>query len=119
MWDTLRNFLFIASTLDGAIVSERIPIAKTDDLDVLSGIWIMSCNDDNPIMTYRSVAQRLNLPDAYDVKAVVGSRPELFRLGILKSRLDAWKDRMKGGLNRPNWIVEIRGSKEQHKAMSF
>ncbi len=95
----------------------RIPIAKTDDLDILSGVWIMSCNDDNPIMTYRSISHRLNLPDTYDVKALVRSRPELFRLGILNSRLNAWKDLMKSGKNRPNWIVEIRDHDKQREAI--
>jgi len=32
-------------------MSRRVPISKIDDLDILSGIWIMSCNDENPIMT--------------------------------------------------------------------
>jgi hypothetical protein len=95
----------------------RTPIAKTDDLDILSGIWIMSCNDDNPIMTYKSIAQRLNLPDTYDVKAVVRSRPELFRPGILNSRLNAWKDLMRSGKSRPNWIVEIHDQTQQRKAI--
>ena len=77
----------------------------------------MSCNDDNPIMTYKSVAQRLNLSADFDVKAIVASRPELFRPGILKSRLDAWKDKMRTGLKRPNWIVEIRDFAEQRKVI--
>jgi hypothetical protein len=95
----------------------RIPIAKTDELDILSGIWIMSCNDDNPIMTYRSVAQRLNLPETYDVKSVVRSRPELFRPGILNSRLNAWKDLPRTGKSRPNWIVEIHDQRKQREAI--
>ena len=98
-------------------MSNRTSINKADELDILSGIWIMSCNDDNPIMTYRSIAQRLNLSEKYDIISVVRGRPELFRQGILKSRLDAWKDRMKSGKNRPNWIVEIRNSVEQHIAI--
>jgi hypothetical protein len=95
----------------------RIPIIKTDDLDILSGIWIMSCNDDNPIMTYKSIAQRLNLPETYDVRTVVHSRPELFRPGILNSRLNAWKDLMRSGKGRPNWIVEIHDQTQQRKAI--
>lgn len=102
----------------GLVMNGRIPIIKTDDLDILSGIWIMSCNDDNPIMTYRSISQRLNLPETYDVKAVVRNRPELFRQGILKSRLNAWKDKMKSGLSRPNWIVEIHDAGEQRKTIN-
>lgn len=95
----------------------RVPIAKTDDLDILSGIWIMSCNDDTPIMTYRSIAQRLNLTDTYDVRAIVRSRPELFRPGILSSRLNAWKDLMRAGKSRPAWIAEIHDPIEQRRAI--
>jgi hypothetical protein len=95
----------------------RTPTAKTDDLDILSGIWIMSCNDDNPIMTYKSIAQRLNVPETYDVKTVVHSRPELFRPGILNSRLNAWKDLMRSGKSRPNWIVEIHDQTQQRRVI--
>jgi hypothetical protein len=95
----------------------RVPISKTDDLDILSGIWIMSCNDDNPIMTYRSIRQRLDLSETHDVKAIVRSRPELFRPGILDSRLSAWKDLMKSGKSRPAWIVEIQNAVEQRQAI--
>lgn len=98
-------------------MNNRTPIAKTDELDILSGIWILSCNDDNPIMTYRGVSQRLNLPETFDVRAVVRSRPELFRPGILNSRLNAWKDRMRSGKNRPNWILEIHDGGEQEKTI--
>jgi hypothetical protein len=98
-------------------MSARVAITKTDELDILSGIWIMSCNDDNPIMTYRSISQRLDLDDSHDVKAIVRSRPELFRPGILNSRLNAWKDLMRSGKSRPNWIVEIRDQTAQREAI--
>ena len=98
-------------------MSRRVPISKTDDLDILSGIWIMSCNDENPIMTYKSVSQRLNLPETRHIKAIVRSRPELFRPGILNSRLNAWKELMKTGKARPNWIIEIADPTLQHKAI--
>ncbi|AMN44208.1 hypothetical protein [Rhodoplanes sp. Z2-YC6860] len=98
-------------------MNTRTPISRTDDLDVLSGIWILSCNDDNPIMTYRGIAHRLGLSDEYDVKAVVKNRPELFRHGILKSRLNIWKDQLRSGKNRPSWIVEIRDKAAQEKAI--
>ena len=96
---------------------KRTPISQTDDLDTLSAIWILSCNDDNPIMTYRSIAQRLILPEQFDVKALVRSRPELFRPRILLSRLNTWKDKMRSGKSRPGWLVEIRDQKEQQKAI--
>lgn len=96
---------------------KRTPIRETDDLDTLSAIWILSCNDDNPIMTYKSIAHRLSLPEGFDVKAQVRGRPELFRPGILKSRLDHWKSEMRSGKSRPGWLVEIRDQKLQQKAI--
>jgi len=95
--------------------SNRVAITKTDELDILSGIWIMSCNDDNPIMTYKGISQRLNLPESYDVKAIVRSRPELFRPRILNSRLKAWKDLMRTGKSRPSWITEIHDQPKQRE----
>jgi hypothetical protein len=99
-------------------MAARTPIEKSDELDILSAIWILSCNDENPIITYRGLYDRLQLPQQdYDVKSLVRSRPELFRPGILNSRLKAWKDVMKSGKNRPGWISNIRDSQEQHRAI--
>src|SRR5262249_5371467 len=95
----------------------RLAITKADELDILSAVWILSCNDDNPIMTYRSIGQRLSLDESYDIKAIVRSRPELFRPGILNSRLNAWKDLMRGGKRRPAWITEIRDQTKQRQAI--
>jgi hypothetical protein len=95
----------------------RSPIAKSDDLDILSAIWILSCNDENPIITYRGLTQRLGLPEDYDVRALVQSRSELFRPGILDSRLRDWKTKMKSGKGRPGWILEIHDKAEQEKAI--
>lgn len=94
-------------------MNTRAPIERTDDLDTLSAIWILSCNDDNPIMTYRGIAQRLALPDDEFVRTLVRSRSELFRPGILNSRLRDWKANMKSGKHRPAWVIEIQDKKEQ------
>jgi hypothetical protein len=99
------------------MMSTRTPIAGTDDLDILSAIWILSCNDDNPIITYKGIMTRLDLPETYDVRALVRSRSELFRQGILNSRLRDWKDKLKSGKGRPGWIVEIRDKPEQERVI--
>ena len=85
----------------------RTPIRSADDLDNLSAIWILSCIDENPIMTYRGISDRLDLPDSYDVKALVRSRRELFRPKVLASRFREWKARMEKGLSLPAWVAEI------------
>lgn len=95
----------------------RTPISKSDDFDVLSAIWILSCNDDNPIVTYRGLSERLGLPEDFDVRTLVQSCRELFRPGILDSRLRDWKAKMKSGKGRPGWILEIKDKIEQEKTI--
>jgi hypothetical protein len=99
-------------------MTSRTPIAKTDDLDILSAIWILSCNDENPIITYKGISARLELPDAFDVRALVRSRTELFRPGVLHSRLGAWKEKMMNGRSRPGWILEIKDASMQDEAIA-
>jgi len=100
-----------------AIEATRTPIERADDLDILSAIWILSCNDENPILTYKGIMARLGLPDTFDVRTLVRSRSELFRPGVLNSRLEAWKKQMKSGKGRPAWITEIRNKIEQENAI--
>lgn len=65
----------------------RTSIREPDVFDILSAIWILSCNDENPIMTYRSIKYRLGLPENYDAKGLIESRGELFRKGVPQNRL--------------------------------
>jgi hypothetical protein len=101
------------------IVSSRLNPSRdaAADLDVLSATWILSCNDENPIITYKGISSRLNLPDTFDVRKLVQSRRELFRPGILRSRLDAWKERMKNGRGIPGWISEIEDKTARDKVI--
>lgn len=78
-----------------------------DDLDVVSAIWILASNDENPLISYRGLVYRLGLPDQYDLKAVVKSRPELFRLGAGEEQLNSWKTEMRSGRRLPGWIKAI------------
>jgi hypothetical protein len=93
------------------------PVANTDDLDILSAAWILSCNDENPILTYKGIISRLHLPNAFDISGLVQSRRELFRPGILLSRLDAWKAKMKSGRSIPSWISEIEDKAARDKTI--
>lgn len=80
---------------------------QPDELDTLSAIWILASNDDNPLITYNGLVFRLGLAKGFDVRAIVKSHPELFRLGVTQSRLDAWKAGLKEGRNQPSWIRSI------------
>jgi hypothetical protein len=85
----------------------RKPIQNSDQLDILSAIWIMSCNDENPTITFKGIKYRLGLPESYDVYSLVKSRGELFRLGIPQRRLVKWKQDMLNGSHLPSWVRDI------------
>jgi hypothetical protein len=85
----------------------RASIKSADQLDILSAIWILSCNDENPLITYESIIYRLNLPHEYDVRGLIQSRGELFRMKVSQVRLEEWKTQMRTGRHLPSWIRDI------------
>jgi hypothetical protein len=89
----------------------------SDDLDTVSVIWILASNDENPLITYKGLVHRLGLPENCDVKAVVASRPELFRPGATETRINAWKARMRAGRGLPGWISSIADETERNAAI--
>jgi hypothetical protein len=91
----------------------RIETTGYDDFDILYAIWILASNDENPIMTYRSIKYRLGLPNAYDIKELVRKRAELFRRGIPVQRLKEWKDALLAGRHLPSWIRDIEDKSVQ------
>jgi hypothetical protein len=46
-------------------------MSDLDDFAVLAATWIIASNDENPLVTYRSVQLRLNLPPAYDLHGLI------------------------------------------------
>lgn len=86
----------------------RVIVRGADELDVLSAVWILSCNDENPLVTYEGIKYRLSLPDEYDIKTVIRSRGELFRPKVVPHRLEEWKKQMKDGKHLPSWISDIQ-----------
>jgi hypothetical protein len=83
-----------------------ITTTDTDEFAVLAAMWILASNDDNPLITYRSVQDRLNLPESFDVRELVRRHGELFRLRMPPSRLDQWKSDMRAGRRLPSWLKE-------------
>ena len=88
--------------------NNRTAIINSDDLDIVSAIWILSCNDENPIITYEGIKYRLNLPEEFDLKGLVKSRGELFREKVPERRLKGWKKLMMQGNHQPSWIKDIQ-----------
>lgn len=84
-----------------------------EELDLVSAIWILASNDDNPIITYEGIWYRLGLPPETDVRAIIKRRRELFRLGVSASRFDEWQEQLLSGKGLPVWIVDEYPSPEQ------
>jgi hypothetical protein len=80
---------------------------ELDDLDTVSAIWILASNDENPLITYKGIVHRLGLPDSYDVRAIVASRPELFRTGAIDARINGWKASLRSGKSIPGWLKAL------------
>ncbi|EJN11601.1 hypothetical protein PMI42_05079 [Bradyrhizobium sp. YR681] len=63
---------------------------RVDEFDLMAAIWILSSLDENPVMTYRGIVDRVGSTEENVRRAVFGRR-ELFRTGVPKYRLDSWK----------------------------
>lgn len=92
---------------------KRIEIKSPDIFDILSAIWVLACNDENPIITYEGIKYRLNLGDDFDYRGLVQSRGELFRRGVPDYRLDEWKDELRSGRHLPSWIQGIQDQNQR------
>lgn len=91
---------------------------NNDELDLLSSIWIMACNDENHLITYKGVTHRLDLPQDFNVRSLIKKRPELFRHGASKSVLEDWKKKMLERLNSaPVWIKAMQSDHERLQAI--
>ncbi len=87
--------------------SPRSDLDKAEMLDVLSAIWILACNDENPAISYRGIRHRLRLSEAIDERRLVAAHGELFRLTIPTRRLELLKARYRLGTHLPSWLREM------------
>lgn len=85
-----------------------------DPLDVLSSIWILSCNDENAIMTCEGIKYRINPPNHIDIKELIHSRGELFRKSVPAKRLENWKNQMLAGKHLPSYLRNIHDTNERN-----
>lgn len=93
-------------------------MTEIKNLDVLSSIWILACNDYNPQITYQGIIHRLGLPQNFDVKNLVKKHGELFRRKTTTKLLTAWKDDMINGRRLPTWIEEIKEPEKRTEAIN-
>ena len=89
-----------------------------DEFDVLSAVWILSCNDENPIITYDGLKHRLGLPSGYDIKSLIAKRGELFRKRVSDDRLQQWKNEMLAGKGVPSWIKVLNSEDDRRNAIN-
>jgi hypothetical protein len=83
---------------------------STDDLeelDLLSAVWILASNDENHLLTFEGVRERLALSAQYDVRTLVLKRRELFRPNAPPGELEEWKNAMRAGSRLPAWIRQL------------
>ena len=99
-------------------MSNQRDMLQRDVFDVLSATWVFACNDENPIITYRGIQQRLGLDDSIDIKRLVQTRGELFRRGVPRNRLVAWKADMGQNKHLPNWIRDLPPGPAREKAIA-
>jgi hypothetical protein len=52
---------------------------QADELNIVSSVWILSCDDNSALMTYEEVRRRLGLPDNYDLRGMVRKRGTVSR----------------------------------------
>jgi hypothetical protein len=78
-----------------------------EELDLISAIWILSSNDENHLITFEGIRERLGLEESFDVKGLVLKRRELFRPGAPPGELEDWQASMRNGSRLPTWIKLI------------
>lgn len=78
-----------------------------EELDLVSAVWIFASNDENHLISYEGIRERLGLDSGYDVKGLVLRRRELFRPGAPSGELEEWQASMRKGSRLPTWIKLI------------
>ncbi len=92
--------------------------SKRDKFDVLSSLWVLTCNDPISIMSYKGIKYRLKLPADYDIESLVEERGELFRPRVASRYLDEWKRAMESQVSkRPAWIRDLDDETSQQLAI--
>jgi hypothetical protein len=78
-----------------------------DPFAILSAIWILASNDENPEMSYVGLHNRLCLDGGVDeARRLVAEHRELFRLTVPDDRLAELKDNYLSGRSLPSWLRE-------------
>ena len=87
-----------------------------EELDLISAVWILASNDENHLITYEGIRERLGL-DKVNVKELVLKRRELFRPGAPPRELKDWQSSMRKGSRLPTWIKVISDESKRLEAI--
>ncbi|THF85911.1 hypothetical protein E7T09_15500 [Deinococcus sp. KSM4-11] len=98
------------------MTAKQTHLLNLEDYRILVATWIMSCNDQIPMMTYKGIAKRLDVNEQ-KVISLIKEYPELFRQRTPNSITQFWKDQMKTGNLLPAWIRDIDTNIEREKAI--
>lgn len=82
-------------------------MTKTSHLEIVSAIWILASNDENSLITYKSIIHRLGLEENFDLKSLIKLHGELFRQKASEKALSEWKRQMQEGKHLPSWIKSL------------
>jgi hypothetical protein len=78
-----------------------------EELDLISTIWILASSDENHLITFEGIRERLGLEENFDVKGLVLRHRELFRPGAPPGELEEWQASIRNGSRLPTWIKLI------------
>lgn len=84
--------------------SSALMTVDLEELDLISAVWILASNDENHLVTFEGIRERLGLDENFDVRRLVLKRRELFRPGAPPGELEDWQASMKKGSRLPTWI---------------
>lgn len=78
-----------------------------EEFDLVCAVWILASNDENHLITFEGIRERLGLEEGFDVKGLVMRRRELFRPNAPPGELEEWQASMRKGSRLPTWIKVI------------
>lgn len=84
----------------------------SEDYKIATSIWLLSCNDKVPQMTYRGITERIDNTKIESIKRIVLKFPELYQTEIPQKHLHSWKEKMHNKTFRPKWIAKSTNQKD-------
>jgi hypothetical protein len=91
--------------------------SNLEELDLISAVWILASNDENHLITFEGIRERLGLEENFDVNGLVLRHRELFRPGAPPGELEEWQASMRNESRLPTWIKLINDKPKRLSAI--